>query len=101
MVDAIKTIADDNLKDKKGRRGDGEGTITSSMLTEIIHKSMRVFWEFLRADKDEAYVTLKGPELQDSIDSELLIEIRTDFQKVCFYICLRTNSILVKSGLSD
>lgn len=75
-----------------GRRRDEEDTITSAMLTVIIKESMRVFWEFLRADKDEGDVMLKSPELQDSIDSELLIDIRTDFQKVCFYICLITNS---------
>lgn len=78
-------IADDSLKDKKGRKSYGEDAITSPMLTEIIEESMSVYWDFLRADKAETDVILKGPGLQDSIDSELLTDIRTDFQKVCIH----------------
>ncbi|XP_031274391.1 uncharacterized protein LOC116132857 isoform X2 [Pistacia vera] len=94
----VPAIKDDNLKDKKGRGRDEEDTITSAMLTEIIKESIRVFWEFLRADKCEADVTLNSPELQDSIDSELLIDIRTDFQKKEKRLkeILRTGSCIVK-----
>lgn len=50
---------------------------------------MRVFWEFLHADKCAASssdVISKNPELHDSVDAELLTDICTDFQKVCFLV---------------
>lgn len=75
-------IADDSFNNKKGRKGDEEDRITSPLLTKIIEESMRVYWEFLRTDKDENDIILKGPGLQDSVDSELLSDIQTDFQKV-------------------
>lgn len=58
------------------------------MLIEAIEQSMQVFWEFLRADKDESSVFLQSHQqshlnLQDLVDSELLTDIRTDCQKVC------------------
>lgn len=77
-------IADDSFNNKKGRKGDEEDGITIPTLTEIIEESLRVYWEFLCTDKDENNMILKGPGLQDSVDSELLSEIRTDFQKVSF-----------------
>lgn len=87
-------IAEDCLKDKmKGgrrrRRRKGDGVITIAMLTEIIKELMRIFWEFVRADKDEANVILKGHlgtqiELQNPDDSKLLMDLRTNIQKVGF-----------------
>lgn len=58
------------------------------MLTEIIEESVRMFWEFLHTDKDESNVILRGHQqsrfnIQDFVDSELLMDIRNDFQKVC------------------
>jgi len=57
------------------------------MLREIIRESMSVFWEFLCADKDEftsmmkvSHQTQVSP--QDSLDLELLTDIRTHLQKV-------------------
>jgi len=64
------------------------------MLKEVIGASMRAFWEFLRADKDEVHaMTLMGihghhVELQDPLDAELLIEIRSNLQKVCHSCCI-------------
>ncbi|KAK2636218.1 hypothetical protein Ddye_031010 [Dipteronia dyeriana] len=95
----VPVIKDDSLKDKKERRRDENDTITSPMLTEIIEESTRVFWEFLRADKDGTNdVNSRNPELQDAIDSELLTDIRTDFQKKDkrFKEILRSGSCIVK-----
>lgn len=68
-------------------RGKGEDGISIGMLKEVIGASMRAFWEFLRADKDEVHaMSLMGihghhVELQDPLDAELLVEIRSSLQK--------------------
>jgi hypothetical protein len=57
------------------------------MLIEDLEGSMRTIWKFIHADKDtmipmgrkEAQV-----ELQNPADSVLLMELRTDLQKVSF-----------------
>ncbi|TXG56497.1 hypothetical protein EZV62_017810 [Acer yangbiense] len=95
----VPVIKDDSFKDKKERRRDENDAITSPMLTEIIEESTRVFWEFLRGDKDGTNdVNSRNPELQDSIDLELLTDIRTDFQKKDkrFKEILRSGSCIVK-----
>ncbi|XVF85927.1 hypothetical protein PTKIN_Ptkin17bG0157000 [Pterospermum kingtungense] len=84
----VPVIKDDCSKYKNGA-GDEEVAVSSEMLTYIIEESMHVFWEFLRADKDEANVTSKTPQQaqvapHDPIDLELLMDVRTDLQKVCF-----------------
>uniref|UniRef100_A0A5B6Z0Q5 Ribosomal protein L34Ae n=1 Tax=Davidia involucrata TaxID=16924 RepID=A0A5B6Z0Q5_DAVIN len=82
----VPSIKDDCLKDKKESRVEGKDVISMEMLTEIIEESMRIFWEFLRADKDEANAILKGFQgthvhLQNPSDSELLMDIKTSLQK--------------------
>ena len=49
---------------------------------------MHIFWEFLRADKEEADGILKSVQgsLADpraAVDSELLTKVRTRLEKVC------------------
>lgn len=89
-------LADDCSKYKNGA-GNEEDAVSSEMLTDIIEESMHVFWEFLRADKDEAnIVTSKTPQQaqvapHDPIDLELLMDVRTDFQKVCFRLASKTS----------
>lgn len=81
-------MPDDCLKDKKVRRDeDQEDAISSCMMAKIIEESMRVFWVFLRADKDEGNVILNGPwqnrvSLQNDADLGFLMDIRADLQKV-------------------
>ncbi|KAF8390210.1 hypothetical protein HHK36_024732 [Tetracentron sinense] len=84
----VPVIKDDYFRDKKkGRRKvAGKDAITSEMLIEMIEDSIRIFWRFLRADKDATTAILKGHggnpvELQDPADSELLMDIRTNLQK--------------------
>lgn len=94
------------MKDKrKGRRkridddddnnGDDDDGITSDMLVEIMEESIRIFWRFIRADKD-ANVVIKNSRKRTQIeplepaDLELLTKVQTSLQKVimsfsCFH----------------
>jgi hypothetical protein len=78
------------MKDKKARRkGRDDDSITSDMLVEIMEESIRIFWRFVRSDKDAQNVISKGRkgtqiEPQDPTELELLTEVRTSFQKVSF-----------------
>jgi len=81
--------AEDNAKDKRkfSKREEDKDAITSDMLVEILEESIRTIWRFIRADKDASSLALKGlkeneVQLQDPSNSELLVEIRTDLQKV-------------------
>ncbi|GLU17080.1 hypothetical protein SLE2022_334760 [Rubroshorea leprosula] len=71
------------IKGNKGTRVEEEDA--SAMLTEIVEESMQVFWEFLRADKDETSLSLKGPQQrqvapQDPLDLGLLMEVQRHLQ---------------------
>ncbi|KAF8378444.1 hypothetical protein HHK36_029784 [Tetracentron sinense] len=83
----VPVVKDDCSRNKKkGRRGREEYGISIAELVAIIEESMRIFWTFLRNDKDEANVILKGlwgtqVELQDPADSKLLMDIRANLQK--------------------
>lgn len=60
------------------------------MLAEILEESIRIFWRFIRADKDCYSVMAKGQkgihptEVQEQEESELLLEIRKNLEKVSF-----------------
>lgn len=80
--------AEDNTKDEekfKTRDVDKNG-ITSDMLLEILEESIRIFWLFIKADKDASSSVHKGPretlKLLDPADSEFLREIQAKLQKV-------------------
>ncbi|XP_058193434.1 uncharacterized protein LOC131310449 isoform X1 [Rhododendron vialii] len=80
-------VIKDSLKDKKDSTVWEDYEVSAAMLTQVIDESMRVFWEFIEADKDEANVILKGiqstnhVDLQDPSDSEFLMDIKTILQK--------------------
>ncbi|KAJ1423635.1 hypothetical protein SESBI_12271 [Sesbania bispinosa] len=79
QVPGIKDDDDDS-------KGGEEDAIASGRLADIIKESMRVFWEFVRADKDCGNVILKvykqiGVDLKDPAISSLLVDIRTQQQK--------------------
>lgn len=83
-LNLIIESTDDCFKDKKDRTEKGQDGITSAMLTEAIKKSMHVFWDFLRVDKDE-----KGRvDLQNPADLDLLMDVQAELQKVWFLTCL-------------
>lgn len=68
-------------------REKGEYAITSDVLVEIMEESIRIFWQFVRADKDCTNLTAKGKtgksrELQDPADSALFVEVQKNLIKV-------------------
>uniref|UniRef100_A0A2P2JP52 Uncharacterized protein MANES_01G090500 n=1 Tax=Rhizophora mucronata TaxID=61149 RepID=A0A2P2JP52_RHIMU len=93
----VPLIRDDKVKDKKGRRKwKDKDAITGDMLVEIIEESIRIFWRFVRADKDVHHVVQKGRkgtqiEPQDPSELELLAEVRTSLQKVSFKLNVPQN----------
>ena len=78
------------MKDKKKARTKGRDNyaITSDMLVEIMEESIRIFWRFVRADNKDTKIAIqksrKGTQIepQDTLDLELLTEVRTCFLKV-------------------
>ncbi|EEF28325.1 uncharacterized protein LOC8278104 isoform X1 [Ricinus communis] len=85
----VPVIREDSIKDKRARRiaaKDDDNAITSDKLVEIMEESIRIFWRFVRADKDAHTVIQKSRrgtqiEPQDPTELELLTEVRTSLQK--------------------
>ncbi|VVA94623.1 unnamed protein product [Arabis nemorensis] len=83
----IPLVRDDrSSKSNKKVRNEGAFAVKIETLREIIRESMRVFWEFLCAEKEEfssvmkiSHQTQVSP--QDPLDLELLTDIRTHLQK--------------------
>ncbi|CAI0438020.1 unnamed protein product [Linum tenue] len=80
----VPMIKEDSLKEEKEKEeGDYELVITSEMLVETIDRSTRLFWEFLRNENNS--LTASQPHTdshdQDTMNSELLQEVRTEFHK--------------------
>ncbi|KAJ9709297.1 hypothetical protein PVL29_000991 [Vitis rotundifolia] len=80
----VPAIKDDCIKDKKEMIETRQDAITSAMLTEAIEKSMRVFWDFLHADKHVKGLQGSQVDLQSPADVELLMDIQTGLHKVWF-----------------
>lgn len=59
------------------------------MLVEIVEESIRIYWRFIRADKNCSTAILKSrkgqTELQDPADSQTFREVQKDFKKVRSY----------------
>ncbi|CAK8536751.1 unnamed protein product [Lathyrus sativus] len=87
---------------KDDSKGSEEDPIASGKLEDIIKESMRVFWEFVRADKDNGNVNVIskhiGNDLKDPSISNLLMDIRTQLQKKDKKLkdIIRTGNCLVK-----
>ncbi|XP_029123814.1 uncharacterized protein [Elaeis guineensis] len=99
----VPVIKEDCLKDKMEEQRKGNDAITSEILEDIMEESIRLFWEFVKADKDETPVILKGllrtqVELQDPSDYELMMHIHAILQKKEKKLkdILRTGNCLVK-----
>lgn len=81
----VPVIKEDS-KDKVGRER-SKADITCSMLLEIMEESMRLFWEFVRADKHDSGILLKKGfsepqgKLLNKADTELWVDIQRDLQK--------------------
>lgn len=80
------------MKDKNKARGreKDEYCITSDMLVEVLEESIRIFWQFVRADRNCASLMVKGrkgtqhQELKALGDLELLMDVKKGLQKVIF-----------------
>ncbi|XP_030550603.1 uncharacterized protein LOC115755372 [Rhodamnia argentea] len=78
----VPAIREDSSRDNKGKAAE-EDAVSIETLVEIIEESMRVFWDFIRADRYEPDGGLKQSQLdqQDSADSVLMTALRTLLQK--------------------
>lgn len=68
-----------------------EDAIASERLAHIIKECMQVFWEFVRADKDDGNTSSKVShqnrnDANEKEISDLLRDIQTQLQKVFFYL---------------
>nr|KYP45840.1 hypothetical protein KK1_032594 [Cajanus cajan] len=82
----VPPIKDDNTKDKKIIKLGEEYAIDGERLAHIMKESMRVFWEFVRADKDYGNANSKvlhqtGIDVKDPAISDLLGNVRTQLHK--------------------
>ncbi|KAG1366449.1 hypothetical protein COCNU_13G002390 [Cocos nucifera] len=100
----VPVIEEDFLKDKMEERRNGSDVITSEMLEDIMEESIRIFWKFVKADKDDTpAIILKGivgtqVELQNPSDYELMMDVEAIMQKKEKKLkdVLRTGNCLVK-----
>ncbi|XP_039047366.1 uncharacterized protein LOC120187823 [Hibiscus syriacus] len=85
---------EDSLKDtRKGRRkgrddddDDDDGVITADMLLEMMEVSIRIFWQFIRADKDANHAIRKirnGAQVEplEPDELQLLATLQTSLQR--------------------
>ncbi|URD71914.1 hypothetical protein MUK42_09931 [Musa troglodytarum] len=82
----VPHIREDNLKDKMEAQLKGNRTVCSKVLEEIMEESIRIFWEFVKADKDETPWMLKGllgthVQLQDPDDFKFMASTQSNLQK--------------------
>ncbi|XP_074562852.1 uncharacterized protein LOC141819454 [Curcuma longa] len=95
----VPVLKEDCLKDKM----EDEQGISGKQMEEIMEESIRIFWEFVKADKDATPGILKGfmgthVELQGPSDFDLLEDIQTDLYKKEKKLkdILRTGNCLIK-----
>ncbi|WOK96840.1 hypothetical protein Cni_G05548 [Canna indica] len=96
----VPVIREDYFKDKME---DEQKGITSEVMVDIMEESIRIFWEFVKGDKDESPGILKGfmgthAELQDPSDFDLMEDIQSDLHKKDKKLkdILKTGKCLVK-----
>ncbi|KAK4347782.1 hypothetical protein RND71_034121 [Anisodus tanguticus] len=84
----VPVIREERIKDKNkasGREKD-EYYITSDMLVKILEESIRIFWQFVRADRGCSRVMVKSQkgihqELKAQGDLDLLMEVKRSLEK--------------------
>ncbi|XP_019258551.1 PREDICTED: uncharacterized protein LOC109236786 isoform X3 [Nicotiana attenuata] len=90
QVPVIREVdgAEDRMKAKnKARAGEKDDYfITSDMLVEIMEESIRIFWQFVRADRNCSNMMVKGQnrkrrEFQAPEDLELLMDVKRSLEK--------------------
>ena len=75
------------MKEKLEDQRKGNYVITSEILEDIMEESIRLFWEFVKADKDETPGILKGlmgthVQPHDPSDSKFMADIHSKLHKV-------------------
>ncbi|XP_042406574.1 uncharacterized protein LOC121996622 [Zingiber officinale] len=99
----VPVIREDTMKEKMEDESKGNFIVTIETLEDIMEESIRIFWEFVKADKDETPGFLKmligsHAELEDLADSKLMSEIQIKLEKKEKRLkdILRTGNCLVK-----
>lgn len=99
----VPVIREDSLKEKLEDQRKGNYVITSEILEDIMEESIRLFWEFVKADKDETPGILKGlmgthVQPHDPSDSKFMADIHSKLHKKERKLkdILRTGNCLVK-----
>ncbi|CAD5189289.1 unnamed protein product [Musa acuminata subsp. malaccensis] len=82
----VPLIREDGAREKMEDHQKGCYDITSEMIEDVMEESIRIFWEFVKADKDETPGILKGfmgahVDLQDPSDFDLMEDIQSDLRK--------------------
>lgn len=83
-VMCVHSIAEDTLKEKLEDKSKGNFVVTIETLEDIMEESIRIFWEFVKADTPGFLKVLMGAhaELEDPTDSKLMEEIQINLDKV-------------------
>ncbi|KAH7683976.1 Ribosomal protein L34Ae protein [Dioscorea alata] len=99
----VPVIKEDCMKDKMEGLRKGNKIITSDMIEDILEESINIFWDFIKADKDETPLILKGlfgpqVELQDPSDFDIMVHAQAILHKKEKKLkdILRTGNCLVK-----
>ncbi|CAL9083288.1 unnamed protein product [Musa textilis] len=76
----------EDLEEKMEDRQKVNRVTTSESIEEIMEESLRIFWEFVKADKDATPWILRGfvsshAELQDPSDFDLMEVVRSDLRR--------------------
>ncbi|CAI9109690.1 OLC1v1009565C2 [Oldenlandia corymbosa var. corymbosa] len=83
----VPVIKEDSSRDKRKGKGErDEYIISSEMLVEILEESIRIFWRFVRADRDCSSPAVKGhkgipAQVKNPDELELLMEIKRVLHK--------------------
>ncbi|XP_039009812.1 uncharacterized protein LOC120138411, partial [Hibiscus syriacus] len=87
----VPVIREDSLKDtrkgrRKGRDDDDDCVITADILLEMMEESIRIFWRFIRADKDANHAIRKirtGAQVEplEPDELQLLATLQTSLQR--------------------
>lgn len=78
------------MKDKMEGLRKGNKIITSEMIEDILEEAINIIWDFIKADKDETPLILKGlfgpqVELQDPSDFDIMVHAQAILHKVLIY----------------
>ncbi|MQM04596.1 hypothetical protein Taro_037399 [Colocasia esculenta] len=82
----VPVVREDCFKDKAEARRRRDDAMTGEQLVYIMEDSIRVFWDFVKSEKDGTPLMLKGllgaqVELQDPTDSNFMADIQTNLRQ--------------------